>query len=131
MPVARICPSQWLSTAAGARTVTTRSFTGAGRPKLGWSTLDWPGTPIRLSVKSDTPLDKRMPAVDSSSILFVERSNHDAAGLDRSTATGGAMAANVTIATVARLANVSRQTVSNVLNSPDLVRAETRDRVRA
>jgi DNA-binding LacI/PurR family transcriptional regulator len=41
------------------------------------------------------------------------------------------MAANVTIATVARLANVSRQTVSNVLNAPDLVRAETRDRVRA
>ena len=41
------------------------------------------------------------------------------------------MAANVTIATVARLANVSRQTVSNVLNTPDLVRAETRERVRA
>ena len=41
------------------------------------------------------------------------------------------MPANVTIATVARHANVSRQTVSNVLNSPDLVRAETRDRVRA
>jgi DNA-binding LacI/PurR family transcriptional regulator len=41
------------------------------------------------------------------------------------------MAANVTIATVARHANVSRQTVSNVLNAPDLVRAETRARVRA
>jgi DNA-binding LacI/PurR family transcriptional regulator len=41
------------------------------------------------------------------------------------------MAANVTIATVARLANVSRQTVSNVLNAPDLVREETRARVRA
>ena len=41
------------------------------------------------------------------------------------------MAANVTIATVARHAKVSRQTVSNVLNAPDLVRAETRDRVRA
>ena len=37
----------------------------------------------------------------------------------------------VTIATVARQANVSRQTVSNVLNTPDLVRASTRDRVRA
>ena len=37
----------------------------------------------------------------------------------------------VTIATVARHANVSRQTVSNVLNTPDLVRASTRDRVRA
>src|SRR5215475_7717049 len=41
------------------------------------------------------------------------------------------MAANVTIATVARHANVSRQTVSNVLNAPELVRAETRDRVLA
>ena len=41
------------------------------------------------------------------------------------------MAANVTIATVARHANVSRQTVSNVLNAPDMVRAETRARVRA
>ncbi len=41
------------------------------------------------------------------------------------------MAANVTIATVARRANVSRQTVSNVLNAPELVRAETRARVRA
>jgi DNA-binding LacI/PurR family transcriptional regulator len=37
----------------------------------------------------------------------------------------------VTIATVARHANVSRQTVSNVLNTPDLVRAETRARVIA
>src|SRR5262245_35322323 len=61
----------------------------------------------------------------------VERSNHDAASLDRSSTTGGTMAANVTIATVARHARVSRQTVSNVLNAPDLVRAETRDRVRA
>ena len=41
------------------------------------------------------------------------------------------MAANVTIATVARHANVSRQTVSNVLNAPELVRAETRARVLA
>ena len=40
------------------------------------------------------------------------------------------MAAKVTIATVARRANVSRQTVSNVLNTPDIVRAETRHRVR-
>ncbi|MEU7743496.1 LacI family DNA-binding transcriptional regulator [Nonomuraea sp. NPDC049158] len=36
----------------------------------------------------------------------------------------------MTIADVARRANVSRQTVSNVLNSPDLVREETRERVR-
>jgi DNA-binding LacI/PurR family transcriptional regulator len=35
----------------------------------------------------------------------------------------------VTIATVARRANVSRQTVSNVLNTPEIVRAETRHRV--
>jgi DNA-binding LacI/PurR family transcriptional regulator len=35
----------------------------------------------------------------------------------------------VTIATVARRANVSRQTVSNVLNAPEVVRAETRIRV--
>jgi DNA-binding LacI/PurR family transcriptional regulator len=41
------------------------------------------------------------------------------------------MAAKVTIATVARRANVSRQTVSNVLNTPQLVRSDTRDRVRA
>jgi DNA-binding LacI/PurR family transcriptional regulator len=37
----------------------------------------------------------------------------------------------VTIATVASRAQVSRQTVSNVLNSPHLVRQETRERVRA
>ncbi|GAB2624018.1 alanine racemase [Paractinoplanes abujensis] len=36
----------------------------------------------------------------------------------------------VTIATVARRAGVSRQTVSNVINTPDVVRAETRERVR-
>jgi len=41
------------------------------------------------------------------------------------------MASKVTIATVARHANVSRQTVSNVLNTPEVVRAETRHRVRA
>src|SRR5215475_9389542 len=44
---------------------------------------------------------------------------------------GGMMSANVTIATVARHANVSRQTVSNVLNAPELVRADTRARVQA
>ena len=36
----------------------------------------------------------------------------------------------VTIATVAQHAGVSRQTVSNVLNAPDMVRPETRERVR-
>lgn len=41
------------------------------------------------------------------------------------------MASKVTISTVARHAGVSRQTVSNVLNTPELVRAETRRRVRA
>ncbi|MDH2427458.1 LacI family DNA-binding transcriptional regulator [Sphaerisporangium sp. TRM90804] len=40
------------------------------------------------------------------------------------------MADKVTIADVARRAKVSRQTVSNVLNSPELVREETRQRVR-
>ncbi|GAA4447835.1 substrate-binding domain-containing protein [Phytohabitans houttuyneae] len=40
------------------------------------------------------------------------------------------MADKVTIATVAAHANVSRQTVSNVLNTPHLVREETRERVR-
>ncbi|MEU4227259.1 LacI family DNA-binding transcriptional regulator [Nonomuraea sp. NPDC026600] len=40
------------------------------------------------------------------------------------------MPEKVTIADVARRASVSRQTVSNVLNSPDLVREETRERVR-
>ncbi|GIF67040.1 alanine racemase [Asanoa ishikariensis] len=39
------------------------------------------------------------------------------------------MAEKVTIATVAARAQVSRQTVSNVLNSPQLVREETRRRV--
>jgi DNA-binding LacI/PurR family transcriptional regulator len=41
------------------------------------------------------------------------------------------MPSKVTIATVARHANVSRQTVSNVLNAPDMVRDETRARVIA
>lgn len=41
------------------------------------------------------------------------------------------MPEKVTIATVANHAQVSRQTVSNVLNAPHLVRQETRERVRA
>ncbi len=41
------------------------------------------------------------------------------------------MASRVTITTVARRANVSRQTVSNVLNSPEIVRTDTRRRVYA
>lgn len=41
------------------------------------------------------------------------------------------MADKVTIATVAAHARVSRQTVSNVINTPHLVREETRERVRA
>jgi DNA-binding LacI/PurR family transcriptional regulator len=41
------------------------------------------------------------------------------------------MPEKVTIATVADHAQVSRQTVSNVINSPHLVRQETRERVRA
>src|SRR5215475_10470484 len=41
------------------------------------------------------------------------------------------MPSKVTIATVARHANVSRQTVSNVLNAPGMVRDETRARVMA
>lgn len=41
------------------------------------------------------------------------------------------MSAKVTIATVARHARVSRQTVSNVINAPHLVREETRARVLA
>ncbi|MBY8871056.1 LacI family DNA-binding transcriptional regulator [Micromonospora sp. PLK6-60] len=40
------------------------------------------------------------------------------------------MAEKVTIATVARHAQVSRQTVSNVLNAPHIVREETRQRVQ-
>jgi DNA-binding LacI/PurR family transcriptional regulator len=40
------------------------------------------------------------------------------------------MAQKVTIATVARHAQVSRQTVSNVIHSPEIVREETRERVR-
>ncbi|HWR84951.1 MAG TPA: LacI family DNA-binding transcriptional regulator [Rhodoglobus sp.] len=39
------------------------------------------------------------------------------------------MAQLPTVDDVARVANVSRQTVSNVLNAPDIVRAETRARV--
>ncbi|GAA4594060.1 LacI family DNA-binding transcriptional regulator [Planotetraspora phitsanulokensis] len=39
------------------------------------------------------------------------------------------MADKVTIADVARVAGVSRQTVSNVLNTPEVVREETRQRV--
>jgi DNA-binding LacI/PurR family transcriptional regulator len=41
------------------------------------------------------------------------------------------MAEKITISTVAEHAGVSRQTVSNVLNSPHLVREETRERVLA
>ncbi|RKR90819.1 LacI family transcriptional regulator [Micromonospora pisi] len=41
------------------------------------------------------------------------------------------MAQKVTIATVARQAGVSRQTVSNVIHTPEIVREETRERVRA
>ncbi len=41
------------------------------------------------------------------------------------------MSTRVTIDTVARRAQVSRQTVSNVLNAPNMVRLETRDRVQA
>jgi DNA-binding LacI/PurR family transcriptional regulator len=41
------------------------------------------------------------------------------------------MPSKVTIDTVARHANVSRQTVSNVINAPDMVRDETRARVVA
>ena len=40
------------------------------------------------------------------------------------------MASLPTVVDVARLAQVSRQTVSNVLNSPDIVRPETRERVQ-
>ncbi|PWU43125.1 LacI family transcriptional regulator [Micromonospora globispora] len=40
------------------------------------------------------------------------------------------MSEKVTIATVARHARVSRQTVSNVLNAPHIVREETRQRVQ-
>ncbi len=40
------------------------------------------------------------------------------------------MASLPTVDDVARLAQVSRQTVSNVLNSPDIVRPETRQRVQ-
>ncbi|PZG24237.1 LacI family transcriptional regulator [Micromonospora craterilacus] len=40
------------------------------------------------------------------------------------------MAEKVTIATVARHARVSRQTVSNVINAPHIVRPETRQRVQ-
>jgi DNA-binding LacI/PurR family transcriptional regulator len=40
------------------------------------------------------------------------------------------MSQRVTIATVARHARVSRQTVSNVINAPHIVREETRQRVR-
>lgn len=41
------------------------------------------------------------------------------------------MSSKVTITTVAQRANVSRQTVSNVLNAPETVRSDTRLRVQA
>lgn len=41
------------------------------------------------------------------------------------------MAQLPTVEDVARVANVSRQTVSNVLNSPEIVKPDTRDRVQA
>jgi DNA-binding LacI/PurR family transcriptional regulator len=43
----------------------------------------------------------------------------------------GTTASRATLASVAAAAQVSRQTVSNVLNAPHLVRPETQDRVRA
>ena len=45
-------------------------------------------------------------------------------------ATGKARAERATLGSVAARAGVSRQTVSNVLNSPQLVRADTAERVR-
>jgi DNA-binding LacI/PurR family transcriptional regulator len=51
--------------------------------------------------------------------------------LNDQTYKAGLMPSKVTIATVARHANVSRQTVSNVLNAPDMVRDVTRARVIA
>jgi DNA-binding LacI/PurR family transcriptional regulator len=48
---------------------------------------------------------------------------------DRSTPWKALMVEKATIATVARQAQVSRQTVSNVLNAPHLVRDDTRERV--
>ena len=41
------------------------------------------------------------------------------------------MGAQPTVSDVADVAGVSRQTVSNVLNAPELVRPETRERVQA
>jgi DNA-binding LacI/PurR family transcriptional regulator len=62
----------------------------------------------------------------------LDRSNHAASELDRSRETKVLISVEkVTIATVAERAGVSRQTVSNVINAPEVVRAETRERVRA
>ncbi|MEU9314875.1 LacI family DNA-binding transcriptional regulator [Streptomyces sp. NPDC048295] len=49
--------------------------------------------------------------------------------MPRSTNTSTTKAASVTLATVAQRAGVSPQTVSNALNSPELLRPETLDRV--
>jgi DNA-binding LacI/PurR family transcriptional regulator len=46
-------------------------------------------------------------------------------------AKGGPVAQLPTVEDVARVANVSRQTVSNVLNSPEIVKPETRGRVES
>jgi DNA-binding LacI/PurR family transcriptional regulator len=46
-------------------------------------------------------------------------------------AKGGSVGQLPTVEDVARVASVSRQTVSNVLNSPDIVKAATRTRVEA
>lgn len=50
--------------------------------------------------------------------------------MPRSPNTSASKAGPATLATVARRAGVSPQTVSNALNSPDLLRPETLERVR-
>ncbi len=61
----------------------------------------------------------------------MESITHHARILSREDTVSSDAQARPTLETVARIASVSRQTVSNVLNAPHLVRPETLDRVRA
>src|SRR4051812_29326783 len=73
-----------------------------------------------MGVKDDSPCDSDTVSVNIDSMSAAESGG----------ATRGRPRRGPVMADVAKLAGVSHQTVSRVLNSPDLVRPETRERVQ-